>query len=67
MDPIFSINNWPGCRGDCRQGRGVCPCPKECDPDSPPLTRNGCMVAIALSILAWVAVIIVGALVVRIL
>lgn len=56
MDPHLRIDALPGCRGDCNQGRLPCPCPEECAPDGPPLTRSGCLAILATAVLAWCGV-----------
>lgn len=61
------IKPLPGCRGDCQQGRRPCLSPEECLPDSPPMTRSGCMAAIGLVLLSWVVMLVVGALVAQVL
>lgn len=66
-DPNLVMKPLPGCRGDCLQGRRPCLSPEECLPDSPPMTRSGCLVAIALVLLSWVIVFTIGALVARML
>ncbi len=55
MEPNLTFN-FPGCRGVCRQGRSACPCPEECAPDGPPLTRTGCLIVLAAGVLGWAAV-----------
>jgi hypothetical protein len=47
---------FPGCKGDCQQGRRPCLHPEECLPDSPPLTRNGCFTILGAAVLAWALV-----------
>lgn len=66
-DPNFAMKPLPGCKGDCQQGRRPCLRPEECLPDSPPMTRSGCMAAIGLVLLSWVIVFTIGALVARML
>jgi hypothetical protein len=56
MDPHLKIDNLPGCRGDCNQGRQACPCPEECAPDGPPFTRTGCFWVLTTAVLAWCGV-----------
>ena len=55
MDPHLKIDQLPGCRGDCNQGREACPCPEECAPDRL-FTRSGCLFILATAVLAWCAV-----------
>lgn len=57
--------SWPGCNGNCQQGRRPCFTPEECLPDSPPLTRNGFFIGCAVVILLWVVLFFVGALILR--
>jgi hypothetical protein len=62
-EPNITIQPLPGCRGDCQQGRRPCLSPEECMPDSPPLTRNGCLIAVAMVLGSWAIVFAIGYLV----
>jgi len=55
MEPHLRIDSLPGCRGDCQQGQRPCLSPEECAPDSPPLTRSGCLLVVAAAVLGWAA------------
>lgn len=66
-DPNFAMKPLPGCRGDCQQGRRPCLSPEECLPDTPPMTRSGCLVAIGLVLVSWVIVFGLGVLVAHLL
>lgn len=50
----------PGCHGHCQQGRRPCLSPEECMPDSQAFSRWGCMTVIALTLVCWTVVILVG-------